>query len=54
MHGPMDDESTDVRLETDAYDDKGRGDEVEMELQSMEGPGIDCRPTMAIYQPSKK
>ena len=49
----MDEESTDIRLQTDAYDDKGRGDEVEMELQSMEGPGFDCRRTIEIYHSSK-
>ena len=49
----MDDESAALRLQTVAYDDKGRGDEVEMELQSMEGPGIDCRPTMEIYHSLK-
>ena len=36
-----DDESAALRMQTDAYDDKGRGDEVEMELQLMEGPAID-------------
>ena len=50
----MDDESAALRMQTDAYDDKGRGDDVEMELQSLEGHAIDCRLMMAIYQPSKK
>jgi len=35
------DVSADVRLQTYAYDDEGREDEVEMELQSLEGPAID-------------
>ena len=48
------DVSADVRLQTYAYDDEGREDEVEMELQSLEGHAIDCRLMMAIYQPSKK
>ena len=38
----MSDESVDGRLQTDAYDDERRGDEVEMELQSLEGPAIDA------------
>ena len=47
------DVSADVRLQTYAYDDEGREDEVEMELQSLEGLAIDCRRTMTINHPSK-
>ena len=32
--------SADARLQTHAYDDEGREDEVEMELQTLEGPSI--------------
>ena len=37
----MDDESAAMTLQTDAYDDEGRGDDLKMELQSLEGPAID-------------
>ena len=37
----MDDESAAMTLQTDAYDDEGRGDELNRELQSLEGPAID-------------
>ena len=37
MDGATDDGSAALRIQTDAYDDKGRGDEVEIELQLMEG-----------------
>ena len=40
--GATDDESAALKLQTDAYDDEGREDEVEMELQSLEGPSIDA------------
>ena len=36
----MDDESAAMTLQTDAYDDEGRGDELNRELQSLEGPAI--------------
>ena len=35
------DVSADVGLQTYAYDDEGREDELKMELQSLEGPAID-------------
>ena len=38
----MNDESAALTMKTHAYDDEGRGDEVEMELQSLEGPAIDA------------
>jgi len=49
----MDDESAALRLQTVAYDDKGREDELKRELQRLEGPAIDCRRTMTINHPSK-
>ena len=49
----MDDESAALRMQTDAYDDEGREDDLKMELQSLEGLAIDCRPTMTINHPSK-
>jgi len=47
-------ESAALMMQTDAYDDEGRDDEVEMELQSLEGLAIDCRPMMTINHPTKK
>ena len=49
----MDDESAALRLQTVAYDDEGREDDLKMELQSLEGLAIDCRPTITINHPSK-
>ena len=43
------DVSADVRLQTYAYDDEGREDELKMELQSLEGAAIDShRPHTTI------
>ena len=36
----MDDKPAAMTLQTDAYDDEGRGDEVKMELLSLEGLAI--------------
>ena len=49
----MDDESAALRMQTDAYDDEGREDDLKMELQSLEGLTINCRSTMTINHPSK-
>ena len=51
----MSDESVGGRLQTDAYDDKGRGYDLERKLQSLEGrTAIDYRRKMTINHPSKK
>ena len=47
-------ESAALRMQTDAYDDEGREYDLKMELQSLEGLAIDCRPTMTINHPTKK
>jgi len=35
------DDAVDERLQIDAYDGVGRGDDLKRELQSLEGPAID-------------
>ena len=37
----MNDESAALVMQTHAYDDEGRGDDLKRELQSVEGPAID-------------
>jgi len=51
--GATSNESAALRMQTDAYDDEGREYDLKMELQSLEGLAIDCRPTMTINHPSK-
>ena len=53
MDGAADDKSAALRMQTHAYDDEGREDELKRELQRLEGPAIDCRRTMTINHPSK-
>jgi len=52
--GATSNESAALRMQTDAYDDEGREYDLKMELQSLEGLAIDCRPMMTINHPTKK